>query len=152
MATPGSNPPSNPIERLALLSSQRTARTDRLHEAVCALLAQLDTHCEVGTEVTVCGHTLRRTKYSSDLGFQNFWSYIADDAHCCELERDVDSDSYLHGDFRCPLQGPTRDDLIAFASRAGQFVEALIKREEKTATSLVTSQMLVDAAAAQVRS
>jgi hypothetical protein len=151
MATP------NAIEKLATLSAQRTARTDRLHEAVLALLSLLENHVEVGASVTVDKYTLRRTRAQTNVGSVEGWwfgSRYGDDIYdavSCDLDRSVDGAGYVHGDFNCSWRGPSRGDLILFASRAGQFVEALIAREEKIGAALSTAQTAVDCAIADVR-
>jgi hypothetical protein len=126
---------TTPIDRLEHLAAQRTARTDRLHEATCALLTVLEKHVERGASVRVEGHALQRVRIRSNVGYSDLWAF-GDDDRSCYLDRAIGEDSYLHGDFNCQINGPDRGDLLAFATRAPRFVAAFIEREEKTAVAM----------------
>jgi hypothetical protein len=145
MATP------NAIEKLATLSAQRTARTDRLQEAAQALLSLLEPHVEAGTSVRVEVCTLGFYNAKSNVGWYDGWCFGWTDEWDCErsvdIDRPVGGEGYVHGDFSCPWRGPTRANLIAFAARAGRFVDALIAREEKVNAALVTAQAALESAA-----
>jgi hypothetical protein len=134
---------ATPIERLARLAAQRTARTDRLAEAVCALLDLLSPYVEAGDSVTVRGCELHRTEVRTNIGAIPGWEFEHAD-ETCDLDRPVSGRGYRHGDFSCPWRGPSRADLIAFASRAGEFVEALIVGQERENLSLETAQQSAD--------
>jgi hypothetical protein len=136
----------SPIDRLAVLSTQRTARTDRLHAAACALLSQLEDHAEVGTEVTVDSCTLRLVRVRSNVGYTDFWLF-SDGDESAHIEKPVGFEGYLHGDFHAALRGPSRANLIAFAARANRFVAALIAREEATLAALAVAQTTTESAA-----
>jgi hypothetical protein len=147
----------NPIERLAVLATQRTVRTDRLHGAVGVLLARLAAHVEVGDLVTVDGWTLARVLSRSNVGQSEDWDFYPHGADCanldgrsCDPDRPVGETGYLHGDFNAPWRGPSRADLLAFAKRAGAFVDALIAKHEKTLATLVAAEQAVQVAAAQI--
>ena len=127
----------SPIDRLAKLSTQRTARTDRLHEATIALLAKLDQHVEAdGRSVEVDGVTLSFGRIRSNVGVSKLWSLSAKGLGTAYLERGLNESGYLHGDFSVPLRGPSRRHLIAFAERADRFVQAILEREEKVVVQL----------------
>ena len=136
----------SPIDRLATLSTQRTARTDRLHEATCALLSQLEDHSEVGAAVTVDACTLRLVRVRSSLGYTDLWALESGD-ECVHIEKPVGYAGYLHGDFHVALRGPSRAHLIAFGQRAGRFVAALVAREERALADLASAQASVETAA-----
>jgi hypothetical protein len=146
----------SPIDRLARLAVQRTARTDRLHEAVCALLSQLEPHVAVGDSVTVEGLTLSRVSQRSNVGWSTEWDFFreADEDHLsgwsCDPERPVGGEGYLHGDFSAPWRGPSRRDLLDLARRAPALVEALIAKHERTVSALVTAEAQIATAAALV--
>jgi hypothetical protein len=140
----------SPIDRLAVLSTQRTARTDRLHEAACALLSQLEDHAEVGTEVTVDSCTLSLVRVRSNVGYTDFWLFSDDGDESAHIEQPVGYEGYLHGDFHAATRGPSRANLIAFAVRADRFVAALIAREEATLAALAAAQTTTDSAAASL--
>ena len=137
----------SPIDRLATLSTQRTARTDRLHEATCALLSQLEDHSEVGAAVTVDACTLRLVRVRSNIGHTDVWSFSSADGDCVHIEKPVGFEGYLHGDFHAALRGPSRAHLIAFGQRAGRFVAALVAREERALADLASAQASVESAA-----
>lgn len=124
-----------PLEKLASLSARRNARTDNLHSAARALLEQLEPHVQVGTGVEVNGVTLALKRLRSNVGYADFWQLITQiseyDMHVCSLEQPVDGEGYLHGDFHAEWYGPSRGDLVAFATRAQRFVDALIAREQR---------------------
>lgn len=132
----------NPVEKLSHLSSQRTARTDRLESVTHALLGQLKEHTAVGTCVSVDGWSLGLYKLRSNVGINTFWM-LSDGDSSCHLDIEVGAERYMHNDFNCPLIGPTRAQLIAFGEWSQRFVAALIAVEEKRIAKL-------DAAAAQV--
>lgn len=124
---------ATPLERLAILSAQRTARTDRLHEATQALLSQLEPHVQVGESVTVGGWTLAWSRYRTNVAPGNYWSFCGPndedpDSVWCWLEKQVDGEGYVHGDFNCSWRGPSRQQLIKFATLANQFVGALLAK------------------------
>ena len=138
---------ATPIEKLATLVAQRTARTDRLHEATCALLAQLEPYVEVGASAEVERYLLTRSRVRSNVGYVDGWMFNerrGDGA--CDLEQPVNGEGYIHGDFYCAWRGPSRDELIAFASRAGRFVESFVKRSEHTVELLQEAQAAIDTA------
>jgi hypothetical protein len=116
---------TTPLDRLAKLATQRTARTDRLEEATYALLAQLDAITSPGDGVEVDGYSLRRATLRSDVGVYETWYF--DTPECCvNLDKPVGSNGYIHGDFSCEYHGPSRADLIAFARIATKLIEAFI--------------------------
>jgi hypothetical protein len=138
---------ATPIERLSALAAQNTARTDRLHEATCALLAMLEPHVEIGTTVTVDGRELRLQRLKSNVGYSDGWAFrLREYDLCVLLTQPVDREGYLHGDFNAPWRGPSRGHLIAFAERAALFVAALLALEEKTSTALEVAQSSVESA------
>jgi hypothetical protein len=136
---------ATPLDRLASLSTERTTRTDRLRDTVCALLSKLDDHAEVGTHVEVDGYRLCRGGSRTNIGFSSEW-YLEHENRFVALERAVDGQGYIHGDFNHPWSGPSRADLVAFAVRAGQFVEALFEREERALVALAAAQSGVEGA------
>jgi hypothetical protein len=92
---------------------------------------------EVGAEVRIDGFFLVRVRVRSNVGSNTFWSFSdAAETTFVFLDEEVGGDRYMHGDFNCPLHGPNRSDVIAFAQRAPRFVEALIAREEGIAKQL----------------
>jgi hypothetical protein len=125
---------TNMIERLAKLSAQRTARTDRLRDTTISLLAKLSGHCEVGDTVTVDGCTLTRGEVTGRNYYGKTWflttcGQYEDEAATSDLEES--SDGYYGGDFDLPRRGARRADLIAFAIRSERFVSALVERVER---------------------
>src|ERR1700684_4537464 len=91
---------ASPIDRLSSLATQRTARTDRLHEATCALLSKLEKAAwERGASVTVDGYVLTCAQVRSNVGTVDVWALESVDDGCTSLEAEVDSERYLHGDF-----------------------------------------------------
>lgn len=133
------------IDRLATLSSQRTARTDRLHESARALLAKLSPLCEVGDRVTIDGYELARCRAKSNIGEDIYWSF-GNDETACDIERPVGKEGYVHGDFATPWRGPSRAELIAFGARAGRFVEALSRRFQAQIDALKSAEAEANAA------
>src|SRR5271165_2135459 len=96
------------LDRLATLAAQRTARTDRLHEAVCALLARLEKHVAPRASVTADSWTLARIVQRSNIGELGGWSLSCGEEYACDPSRPVGGEGYVHGDFHCPWVGPTR--------------------------------------------
>jgi hypothetical protein len=141
----------DPISKLAKLAASRTVRTDRLCESVQAILAKLESHVEIGASVRVDKYTLSRHATRSNIGYLDTWLFAEDQCgndpynsvYACNLDRSVDSSGYIHGDFSAPYNGPSRADLIAFATRAPQFVAAFIEREERIAASLDVAESAV---------
>lgn len=126
----------NPIDRLATLAAQRTARTDRLHEATAGLLAQLEKHVRPGDSAIVDGWELQLVRRRSNIGYGDFWAFGNGDDGCNALEDEVDSERFMHGDFHCALRGPSRALLVEFGQRADRFVAALIAHEEARAVEM----------------
>jgi hypothetical protein len=125
----------DPIEKLATLAACRTTRTDRLEAAVHTLLAKLEPHVEVGFAVDLDRHVrLQRVRIKSNIGYTDFWQFTyrgERDEFTCMLDETVGGERYLHGDFHCKLKGPSRGDLIAFATHAPELVAAIIARQER---------------------
>ncbi len=117
------------LDRLAALSSQRTTRTDRLCDVVHALLAKLELACEVGDSATVDGHVLTSIEVHSNVGHARYWQFHTTE-EVCHLDAGVGIDKYMHGDFHCRIVGPTREALLAFASRAERFAQAFHDQRE----------------------
>lgn len=147
------------IDRLASLSAQRNARTDRLHEAVCALLSKLEPLTKTQESVVVGGHRLTRCRSKSNVGYYDCWDFsspvVPDEYHDggdkhCDLDRPVDGEGYLHGDFNCAWRGPSRSELIAFASRSSKFVEAFVAKLDCDVVVLDHSIVEVEMATAAV--
>jgi hypothetical protein len=139
----------SPLDRLAALSTQRTASTRRLHGATRTLLDQLD-FVEVGTTVIALGlYTLERTSKRTNVGVVRGWTFSSD-GRLCDIDQPVNEEGYLHGDFNSPWKGPTRDDLIAFARYAGTFVDALVAHAVADIAALAKAQASVDAAAGKL--
>jgi hypothetical protein len=144
-------PSATPLDRLALLSTQRTARTDRVHEAACALLSQLAALVPVGTTVRIDGWQLRRSRTRTNVGEVLGWAFGSDGGEDwpvepCDLDSPVNGEGYWHGDFRSAWRGPSRTELVAFATRAQAFVGALITREETIARELDAAETAIGAA------
>lgn len=138
----------SPIDRLAKLATQRTARSASLHDAVKDLLTDIEDYVPLGTTVSVDGWSLTRGTLRSNVGYnQMWWLEGGDDGSRCDLETDVDAEKYLHGDFSAPYRGPTRAELIACAQRAGRFVEALIAKFEAENAALESGEAAVKATA-----
>jgi hypothetical protein len=70
---------------------------------------------------------------------------------CC-LDEPLRGERFLHGDFNCKLTGPTRDDLLCFALRAGEIVQGLILRQELENVACETALESLEAATEAVRS
>jgi hypothetical protein len=138
------------LDRLARLASQRTARTDRLHEAACALLDKLNRHVPVGTRVSVGRYELCRAKLESNVGSDIMWFFGQPGEDAVDLESPLDADGYLHGDFDAPYRGPSRHHLIAFAMRAGAFVAEFVARQEKENDELDAGPSEVESAIGKV--
>jgi hypothetical protein len=118
---------------------------------VQALLAQLEPHVELGDSVEVDGATLAYYRVKSDVGYTDFFGFRADeDSRRVYLERPVNSEGYMHGDFNAPLRGPSRSDLIAFGSRVARFVDALVAKHESVVGALGASIAKVGAAASAI--
>lgn len=140
---------ATPIERLAHLSAQRTARTDRMHESAIALLAKLSPLCEVGDCATVEGFELKRCRAKSNVGVDVYWAF-GDEETSCDLERPVGKVGYLHGDMSTPWCGPSRAQLVAFGMRAERFVEALTRRMQAQLAALDKAEVGAAEAAAKL--
>jgi len=139
----------NPIEKLTNLCAQRTARTDRLHAAVRTLTDALETAgCRPGQiSVTVDGWTLSYHDVRSNVGVRDCWSFRCSvDNYCTDLALEVGLDGYLHGDFSEPIKGPSRAHLIAFGTRAEQFVAAIVEKLEASVARLEAAEHGVAAA------
>ena len=145
----------NPIGKLTQLCAQRTARTDRLHTDVRALTDALE---EAGARTgeinaTVDGWTLSYNDVRSNVGVRDCWSFLrtaSDYEGCTDLYLAVNHDGYLHGDFNCPVTGPTRAHLIAFGQRAARFVDAIVASLAREVTALDTAVEQVDSATAKL--
>ncbi len=141
----------SPIDRLAKLATQRTARSASLHDAVCDLLTDIEDYVPMGTRVDVDGWSLIRGALRSNVGSSKMWWFHGLCEAPCDLETesgdDEDSKHYLHGDFHAVYRGPTRAELIAFAERAGRFVEALIAKFEAENAALEKGDLVIRAAA-----
>jgi hypothetical protein len=137
----------NPLDQLAKLTTQRTARTDRLHSAVRNLTDALESSGARPGEinVTVDGWTLTYDNLRSNVGQRDCWSWYPCDeslGYCTDLGFPVDHDGYLHGDFNCPTQGPSRAHLIAFGQRAARLVAMIVAKvsaESEAASSAADS-------------
>ena len=145
----------NPIEKLTQLCAQRTARTDRLHSAVRTLTDALETAGARPGEIsaTVDGWTLSYNDVRSNVGVRDCWSFLrtaSDYEGCTDLGLAVNHDGYLHGDFNCPVTGPTRAHLIAFGQRAARFVDAIVASLAREVTALDTAVEQVDSATAKL--
>lgn len=140
----------NPIETLARLSAQRTARTDRLHSAVRALLDGLESagvRTRDGLCVTADGWTLEYCERRSNVGGRNCWSWHDGDGDgCSDLALPVDHDGYLHGDFGARMIGPARAHLIAFGLRAERVVAGILHTAGAEVANLDTAIDHVSAA------
>jgi hypothetical protein len=141
---------TTPLDRLASLAASRTTRTDRLHEAVGAFLALLRPHVEVGDEVSLNGYTLALVVHRSNVGHSTDWAFSYDDGEACDPEQPIDGEGYLHGDFHCRWRGPSRDDLIALATRASAYVEAFIASHEAAVLALAQAEGNVSGAKAKL--
>ena len=147
----------NPIEKLTQLCAQRTARTDRLHSAVRTLTDALETAGARPGEIsaTVDGWTLSYGNVRSNIGPRDCWSLVNlrsdyQEDGCTDLGLAVNHDGYLHGDFNCPVTGPSRAHLIAFGQRAARFVDAITASLTREVAALDTAIGQVDAAAAKL--
>jgi len=118
-----------------LRASQRTARTDRLHETVRSFLATLEKSVEPGEYVVLDGWTLEYRKLRSNVGETAFWLW-GDNESRCYPELNVGSEKYLHGDFSCFMRGPERGDLIELAKRASRIAEQFAANLEREAAEL----------------
>ena len=145
----------NPIGKLTQLCAQRIARTDRLHTDVRDLTDALE---EAGARTgeinaTVDGWTLSYNDVRSNVGVRDCWSFLrtaSDYEGCTDLGLAVNHDGYLHGDFNCPVTGPTRAHLIAFGQRAARFVDAIVASLAREVTALDTAIEQVDSATAKL--
>jgi hypothetical protein len=145
----------NPIEKLTQLCAQRTARTDRLHSAVRTLTDALEAAGARPGEInaTVDGWTLSYNDVRSNVGVRDCWSFLrtaSDYEGCTDLGLAVNHDGYLHGDFNCPVTGPTRAQLIAFGQRAAQFVEAITAQLTHDVAALDAAVEQVDSTTEEV--
>jgi hypothetical protein len=147
----------NPIEKLAQLCAQRTARTDRLHSAVRTLTDALEAAGAQPGEInaTVDGWHLSYNNVRSNVGVRDCWSLCDDgggyqEDGCTDMSRAVNHDGYLHGDFNVPVTGPSRAHLIAFGQRAARFVEAIAASLARDVATLDTAIEQVDTAAAKL--
>jgi hypothetical protein len=142
---------TNPVERLERLAAQRTVRTDRLHQAMVVLFCRLRELMPVGTCVTAGDVSLYLCRHKSNVSSDVAWSVTVgpqDDPrhHCNDLERPVGFDGFLHGDFHCPITGPSRGLLIAVGRAAPALVAELIATTARTNARLDEAQASVDAA------
>jgi len=142
---------ATPLDRLAHLAAQRTARTDRLLNETHALLAQLEASVEVGDSVQVDGWELSLRRLRSNVGSVTHWRFADDNGTGCYLDLPFRHDGFLHGDFNVPLRGPWRPEVIAFASRATRFVLAFAARHEAEGRQLDSAIDQVAQAAAQLQ-
>lgn len=151
---------ATPLDRLAILATQRTARTDRLHEATTALLSQLEAHVNASDSVTVDGYKLSLCHVRSNVGANDFWIFSSPGGEndwngsgtSCYLEKPVNGEGYMHGDFNCAWVGPTREDLLAFASRAERFVGGFVVKFEATIQAIEDAEAAISAARELVQS
>jgi hypothetical protein len=130
----------NPLEKLTSLASVR------------ALLSALDERTEIGDEATARGATLRRVLIKSNVGTCDYWRLSRDEGayeceRACLLDYDLDGEGYLHGDFNAPLRGPSRADLLAFATRAEAFLDDLISEREAESAALDAASASIQRAA-----
>lgn len=155
------------LDRLAHLSAQRTARTDRLHEVVQVFLAALAPHMQVGDVIrldeklppasspkAVRWAAFRLVRVDSARG--PTWAFRADrqrDAaglylEDCDPTRPIawtcpDEELPLPTGpslFRAPTRGPLREDLILLAENASRFVAQLVverEQEERSTTAAI---------------
>jgi hypothetical protein len=114
------------LERLSTLAAQRTARTETVVDLVHALLARLEKVCEEGDWCEIAGHTLTLVRLRSNVGTETFWLYESDD-DTCYLDTSLDYAGYLHGDFQTKVCGPSRAQILSFASRASGYVSRLVE-------------------------
>jgi hypothetical protein len=142
-ATSSSTP--SPLERLSTLATQRTARTDQLHEAALILLGRLEQRCAVGDCAVVDGCELSLVRKHSNVGYTDFWMFTNSRDYCL-LDCSLESERYLHGDFNVLLRGPSRSDLLEFAKRATRFVEKLVQNLETEVADLTTANGIVKSA------
>lgn len=137
--------PNNTLEKLSTLATQRTVRTEKVADMVHVLLARLEKVCEEGDGCTVAGHTLTLVRLRSNVGYETFWLYESDD-ESCYLDPSVGYDGYLHGDFSARIHGPSRAEILSFASRATEFVSRLIGLRTEEVAKLDTAIGEVEAA------
>jgi hypothetical protein len=113
----------NLIKQLDEATKQRGDSLHALKGAVKELLSELDKHChEDWASVEVSGYTLEIVRVKSNAGSTPYWYFDG-----ANLELEIDTETYLHGDFHAHMHGPSEDQLREFALRAGRFVEALIQ-------------------------
>ena len=147
------------LDRLAHLSAQRTARTDRLHEIVQVFLAALAPHMQVRDVVHLdkgASHHLRLVRVDSSRG--PTWSFYAARQRSaggaylesCDPTRPVawscppEEIGLQTGPtiFWAPTRGPLREDLILLATSASRLVAQLVaerEREEADITSAIAN-------------
>lgn len=136
------------LDRLAHLSAQRTARTDRLHEIVQVFLAALAPHMQVGDMVHLDKHQphyLGLQRVASPRG--PTWSFRATRMRvggtllpACDPTRPIgwtcpfEERRGVPLDAQGPDRGPRREDLILLADNASRFVATLVhERAEEEA-------------------
>lgn len=125
------------IEKLTRLAEQRTARTDRLFEITQALLARLSNIVKVGDSVTVDGYELARVRVRSNVGASDCWTFGSERTQrFVYLDKGLNFDGFLHGDFGCKIAGPSRADLVEFGRRIEKFVAAFVQKYEAQCTEL----------------
>lgn len=140
------------LEKLERLAAQRTVRTDRLHDAVRALLAALDKVTEIGDRAAHRGLRLCRERLRSNVGSESYWAMYRDEEFACYLDAPLNERGYLHGDFSTPVRGPSRADLLAFGRWASALVDLLVERLAGQVGELDTAIDAINSASKGVRS
>lgn len=143
-------PNNDPIDRLTKLAAQRTARTDRLHAAVVALFAKLRGIVPVGTHVTVGDVTVGLSRLRTNVGTDLCWYAFVGNDRCSDIENPVGFQGYLHGDFNCPVTGPSRNILVGVGRATPGIVAALVAKAEELDARLSAAQTATDNATTQV--
>jgi hypothetical protein len=140
----------NSLTTLARLAATRRVRTTDLNGAVQDLCGRLASLQETGDRVTVDGISLRRVDVRSNVGLEEYWLFESSkDDDWCYLDGGVGLDGYLHGDFNVRVRGPSRAQLIKFATYAERFVAALIARQETENAACERAIEAVERATAQ---
>jgi hypothetical protein len=148
----------SPMDRLAKLAAQRTARTDRLSEATRQLLCELDKVTEIGDAAFVEGFWLERCSGHSNVAPYEYWAFscppgLDDEGRMwCALDAGVGVDSYWHGDLTSHKHGPSRRELLAFATRAAKFVAQFVAKIEQENAKLERASASIAAAVEQAKS
>ena len=126
--------------RLWKKGQEREVLTKQLIALVDEVAGEIAKSVPVGTEIPTGGGLYRVVEYHSNIGSLKAVAVISyDDEREDErvfVDREPDSEYYLHGDFQCPVAVATRYQFLEFANNLPQIIADFEAEEDKIIQAL----------------